>query len=874
MPPVKKRVKKPNSKADDKVRASGSTLKPCLDMPLEMLMEARILAHIFQFLDPLDLLHLSRTSKGLRAFLLNRDKSLTCWKIAINNVGLPPCPDYISEPAYTHLAFVPLCHGCLTPCHTIKWELRLRCCQNCLPAMTITSPPSEDHRRCLTKSYRYLPSASQQYIAYDDGLAIYLSSFNVTYSWSDWEKLPSGHLTVEALDHWTALAERVKQHSSLCRDWEHKIRKSRADLYRGIFNERRNEYGSVPMLYSVHLLTKLRILRRLQRQGWKRLLDHLDSGPSSIFGRLPQVRKLEPLTHAEWTEICPQLLHYLRQHKAERIKRQYSSAVHERFHLLSKVIEHNQELVNDISLKVRPSRIDISLLPRVQKIIERRTNIELTMRALTRAIKPVLPKLIQEWSTNAVDEVKKLAREQLGLSSRVNPSRHIAVVFQCETCHKMLRFDQALTHPHLSVDPTLSYCSSSTRKIYDEAAEGSSAYEQLARVYFRCLPRDCSVLRADATSFRRISTLVTMLGYNPATVAYDDPRLSDVKVTCDSCRQSRRTVMDFPTADENSSLRALAGHTLTPNRLKSLGYNTRELLDHLDNGPSSNFGRLPQVKKLEPLTPGEWTEIRPQLVDYLRQHKAERIEEQYPGTFHERFCLLSTALHLDKQRSNGTSLKVRPHEIDICLFPAVRKVIERLRFEYTTRSFAPVLPKLIRKWSVNSVKEVKRVAREQLGLSSEVDPSRHISVVFQCKTCRTMLRFDEALSHSHLYDSTLGYSNRSSTQKNYDEAPEVLLSSYEQLARAHYKCLPWNCSVLRADTTSFHRINTLVTMLGYDPATVTYDDPRLSDVAVTCDSCHRSRRTVMDIQAASDHCITAHLRAPEMLGWTRVVETV
>ena len=52
----------------------------------------------------------------LRAFLLSRSKSSTLWKNAISNVrGFPPCPDHMSAPAYTHLAFVPVCHVSHSP---------------------------------------------------------------------------------------------------------------------------------------------------------------------------------------------------------------------------------------------------------------------------------------------------------------------------------------------------------------------------------------------------------------------------------------------------------------------------------------------------------------------------------------------------------------------------------------------------------------------------------------------------------------------------------------------------------------------------------------------------------------------------------------
>ncbi|KAF8559431.1 hypothetical protein OG21DRAFT_1403350, partial [Imleria badia] len=70
---------------------------------------------VFQYLEPVDVLCLARTTKRLRAFLLNRHKSLHIWKAAFDNVpDLPPCPDHLSAPAYTHIAFVPVCHVRLT----------------------------------------------------------------------------------------------------------------------------------------------------------------------------------------------------------------------------------------------------------------------------------------------------------------------------------------------------------------------------------------------------------------------------------------------------------------------------------------------------------------------------------------------------------------------------------------------------------------------------------------------------------------------------------------------------------------------------------------------------------------------------------------
>ncbi|KAG9318777.1 hypothetical protein JVU11DRAFT_877 [Chiua virens] len=77
-----------------------------IDLPLDMLFE------IFLLLEPAELLYLARTTKGLRAFLLDRKKASALWNNAISSVGLPPCPCWMSPPAYVFLAFDPLCHVC------------------------------------------------------------------------------------------------------------------------------------------------------------------------------------------------------------------------------------------------------------------------------------------------------------------------------------------------------------------------------------------------------------------------------------------------------------------------------------------------------------------------------------------------------------------------------------------------------------------------------------------------------------------------------------------------------------------------------------------------------------------------------------------
>lgn len=66
-------------------------------------------SQIFGHLKPLDLLHLARTTKDLRAILMARS-STSIWKHARSQFDdLPDCPDDLSEPRYAELLFGKAC---------------------------------------------------------------------------------------------------------------------------------------------------------------------------------------------------------------------------------------------------------------------------------------------------------------------------------------------------------------------------------------------------------------------------------------------------------------------------------------------------------------------------------------------------------------------------------------------------------------------------------------------------------------------------------------------------------------------------------------------------------------------------------------------
>ena len=96
---------------------------------------------IFGHLNPLDLLHLARTTKDLRAILMNRS-SISIWKHSRSQFDdLPDCPDDLSEPQYAEFLFGKACTVSLV----FNFSLRSHC--------SVIPPSFATGALCPTLSY-------------------------------------------------------------------------------------------------------------------------------------------------------------------------------------------------------------------------------------------------------------------------------------------------------------------------------------------------------------------------------------------------------------------------------------------------------------------------------------------------------------------------------------------------------------------------------------------------------------------------------------------------------------------------------------------------------------------------------------------------
>ncbi|KAL5482915.1 hypothetical protein ACEPAI_9510 [Sanghuangporus weigelae] len=117
-------IKKPKRKPQLRKSDLGK-LARVLDLSVEIFCE------IANYLTPVDLLQLSRTSRSLREFILSKS-SRAIWVACLSATGIPACPPDMSEPQYANLYFEKECHACGYPrVDRLTFHLRIRLCHGC-----------------------------------------------------------------------------------------------------------------------------------------------------------------------------------------------------------------------------------------------------------------------------------------------------------------------------------------------------------------------------------------------------------------------------------------------------------------------------------------------------------------------------------------------------------------------------------------------------------------------------------------------------------------------------------------------------------------------------------------------------------------------
>ncbi|KAK0466145.1 uncharacterized protein EV420DRAFT_811718 [Desarmillaria tabescens] len=493
--PIKKkaRVKEVSQDAENvtqavpKRRRLRGLLQKVAETPLDVLFE------IFSNLDPLDLLRLSRTTKDLRALLLQRTSSFV-WKRARQNVeGLPPLPDDLSEPKFAHLAFDKTCSNCLHPTKFVQWEARTKYCRKCLETSDLfvtTFDPYGEFRGFLPRFEFRCASGRRRYYCY-----AYAPALKSLREQSD----SFGEDRIKRMV-WRAEREKAYKkllsHARQCEIWTERRAEDRS-------NELEN--ARVQRLEGV--------VERLTALGWDDEVknpDFIDKLRSKKSMRHPRA-----LTERAWSNMSDDIIALAKWHKSDRLKKEMIRAV-----------EGRADLFADAYSDVTRDEPLLPIFPKAESVVIQEpfstlffdTPLNLSIADSLQAMWVHLPGVASKWREVQTAELLKLMQEA-GLKLDINLA---TTVFTCTNCRQIFQYPYVLAHncsfwqPYKDLNP-----------------EDWKPYA--LRYISSGVAWSATLFTTNEESIKKVEYLIKTCGLDPETATQEDMNALDCRVICNHC---------------------------------------------------------------------------------------------------------------------------------------------------------------------------------------------------------------------------------------------------------------------------------------------------------------------------------------------------
>ncbi|KAF9074120.1 hypothetical protein BDP27DRAFT_1288092 [Rhodocollybia butyracea] len=278
-------------------RGKRGQLKNFQTFPLDIVLE------IFSYLEPLDVLRLSRTSRDMRTFLMTRNNTII-WRTARSNVpDFPPLPSDLSEPQYASLAFDSYCRICShKPCENIIWQCRVRCCNKCFNTAFYSRP---DLHSIWNRSY------AATFIVFDqiDIPYVPVSPWKGPWGGEDKVYFPPN---VRTLRH---EYRRVRKNELALEDWVSQRQHRYAELMEHASSSSKWQKSSndfrAKQLQLIRSQRKTAIYNKLRDLGWGDEIDRQEAVGNTVLSAHRAVRQSKDLTDKVWNRIQPALVKLL-----------------------------------------------------------------------------------------------------------------------------------------------------------------------------------------------------------------------------------------------------------------------------------------------------------------------------------------------------------------------------------------------------------------------------------------------------------------------------------------------------------------------------------------------------------------------------------
>ncbi|KAK0433553.1 hypothetical protein EV421DRAFT_2088640 [Armillaria borealis] len=495
--PIKKkpRVKKVNqdtgnaTQAAPKRRRLRGLLQKVAETPLDILFEAH-----FSKLDPLDFLRLSRTTKDLRALLLQRSSTFV-WKRARQNVeGLPPLPEDLSEPKFAHLAFDKHCDICLRSTPHVQWEARTKYCRKCLTDSRLYTYATPEPFASFVPFCDFSSSSGRRIRYY------YVPAITVL-------REESKSLSDEMRDAWVSRKRdayaTLQIHARLCDDWSD----SRVE-------DRSNELDKLRCQRLEQVIDRLTIL------GWGDELQNQNLINALRYHKL--VRQSRLLTERAWSTMSDTLISMVKRRRVDRL----TCAVEMRMNKFDVVYS---AATRDIPLfPIFPKAVDAALLRPFSTMLFATPLDQDVTESLTAAWAQ-LPEVADKWRKTQDSSLKALM-----LKEGLEPDLNLATsFFKCNFCDRLCQYPYVLAHrcslsyPWETFDPDnwKNYALTHLSRRGDAAIWSASQY------------------MVDGEALRRVQHIIQACGLNPETATHEDTDSLDCRVVCTHCNTSVGTLV-------------------------------------------------------------------------------------------------------------------------------------------------------------------------------------------------------------------------------------------------------------------------------------------------------------------------------------------
>ncbi|KZP15635.1 hypothetical protein FIBSPDRAFT_1047991 [Athelia psychrophila] len=401
-----------------KSKGKGKTgkLQGIMVMPLDVLFE------ILSYLRPLDILHLSRTTKEFRRVLMNKT-NMFVWKAARTNVpDYPECFPDMNEAQMARLAFDSHCFVCLRPnCRTPDWVLRVRLCRKCTSTSLInihTNAADETAAlACIT------------YNSHSRGLAFTEEIESIK---THWESL-KGAEKLAYVGQRKKFKLAVNLHAIDCAAWSELQRILRLQELQDVRNDR-----------------KASIIEKLSELGWGPEIEQIPKGAldDDPLAQHKLVKQPTALTNRIWTNIKPEMIMFMERMKQHRLDRERQAVITSRKRPAIEAISAYKASLLPWT-EVMPEPPDYCQMAAVKAILELPSDVDIDASSFA-AVIPGLSSLFAEWRQDLHMQMLRLLEKEDAddfepdspsecLSESPSPETVIKLqlattVFCCKTC--------------------------------------------------------------------------------------------------------------------------------------------------------------------------------------------------------------------------------------------------------------------------------------------------------------------------------------------------------------------------------------------------------------------------------------------------------